>query len=164
MNQRGGYGDQIQLPQVQVPKIPGNILRGGLIILILLIMALTSFYTVDPEEVGIVLRFGRYVRTTDPGLHFLRPMFNSLSRDYISELAQLRVPWLAMYGERDPIVNVSEAIENIHQYVHLTQNGAVEIVLIENVGHSFANPETGEWVHNEYIVLNWLAEKLGIGI
>lgn len=32
---------------------------------------LQSFYTVSPEEQGVVLRFGKYVRTTDPGLHFV---------------------------------------------------------------------------------------------
>lgn len=32
---------------------------------------LQSFYTVGPEEEGVVLRFGKYSRTTGPGLHFL---------------------------------------------------------------------------------------------
>ncbi|RMF09985.1 MAG: FtsH protease activity modulator HflK [Alphaproteobacteria bacterium] len=30
-----------------------------------------SFYTVGPEEEGVVLRFGKYDRTTGPGLHFM---------------------------------------------------------------------------------------------
>ena len=29
----------------------------------------TTFYQVPPEAVGVVLRFGRYVRTAEPGLH-----------------------------------------------------------------------------------------------
>jgi membrane protease subunit HflK len=33
----------------------------------------SSFYTIAPEEVGVVLRFGEYVRTTDPGLHLKAP-------------------------------------------------------------------------------------------
>jgi membrane protease subunit HflK len=33
----------------------------------------TALYTVDPEEVGIILRLGQYVRSTDPGLHFKIP-------------------------------------------------------------------------------------------
>ena len=43
---------------------------GGLLILIL---AFTSFFTIDPEETGLILRFGKYVRSTDPGLHFKIP-------------------------------------------------------------------------------------------
>ena len=34
----------------------------------------TSFYQVDPDEMGVVLRFGRYVRTTPPGLRMMLPL------------------------------------------------------------------------------------------
>jgi membrane protease subunit HflK len=45
------------------------------IVLAVLALALlfTAFYTVDPEEVGVVMRFGKFVTTTDPGLHFKLP-------------------------------------------------------------------------------------------
>ncbi|MCA9406077.1 MAG: FtsH protease activity modulator HflK, partial [Candidatus Omnitrophica bacterium] len=42
-------------------------------ILILLFIAATSFYSIDQEEVGVIRRFGKYVRTTDPGLHWKLP-------------------------------------------------------------------------------------------
>jgi modulator of FtsH protease HflK len=51
----------------------GKYLRFGLGILILLAGAYTSFYTVQPSEEAVVTRFGRYDRTTSPGLHFLAP-------------------------------------------------------------------------------------------
>ena len=38
-------------------------------ILAAIVLLATTFYQVQPEAVGVVLRFGRYVRTTDPGLH-----------------------------------------------------------------------------------------------
>jgi modulator of FtsH protease HflK len=38
-----------------------------------LILLAVTFYQVQPEEVGVVLRFGRYVRTSDPGLHMRMP-------------------------------------------------------------------------------------------
>ncbi len=31
------------------------------------------WYTVEPEEVGLVLRFGKYIKETQPGLHFKLP-------------------------------------------------------------------------------------------
>jgi membrane protease subunit HflK len=37
-------------------------------------MALTTFYTINQDEVGIVQLFGRYVRTTQPGLNFKLPL------------------------------------------------------------------------------------------
>lgn len=33
----------------------------------------TSFYTIKQDEAGVVLRFGKFVRITDPGLHFKLP-------------------------------------------------------------------------------------------
>ena len=53
----------------------GKFPRGGWIIAILvaLYFATTMFYTVAVDEVGVVQRFGRYVRTTQPGLNFKLP-------------------------------------------------------------------------------------------
>ena len=50
---------------------------GGAIILILILLlagwALTGFYRVNPQQQGVVLRFGEWVRTTSPGLHYHLP-------------------------------------------------------------------------------------------
>ena len=34
---------------------------------------MTSFYRVDASDQGVVLRFGRHLRTTEPGLHMKLP-------------------------------------------------------------------------------------------
>ena len=52
-------------------KLPGGPLL--IVLLLLILLASTMFYTVKPSEVGVVQRFGRYVRTTQPGLHFKLP-------------------------------------------------------------------------------------------
>jgi len=44
-----------------------------ILILILLYLGASAFYTVAVDEVGVVQRFGKYVRTTSPGLHFKMP-------------------------------------------------------------------------------------------
>lgn len=55
--------------------IPGG--GGGKLLWVFVLLGLVgiwlmnSFYTVEPEEQGIVLRFGEYARTTPPGLHFI---------------------------------------------------------------------------------------------
>ncbi len=41
--------------------------------LILLVGAGSSFYTVEPEEEAVIIRFGRYVSTEPSGLHFKLP-------------------------------------------------------------------------------------------
>ena len=71
-NPGGDEGPQI--PEIKLPQLNINVLKymiGGVLVLVI---ALTSFYTIDPEETGLVLRFGEYVRSTDPGLHFKIPL------------------------------------------------------------------------------------------
>lgn len=52
-------------------KLPG----GPLLILIVLLIFLgtSTFYTVGVDEVGVIQRFGRYVRISQPGLNFKLP-------------------------------------------------------------------------------------------
>ncbi|MDY6980510.1 MAG: FtsH protease activity modulator HflK, partial [Pseudomonadota bacterium] len=53
-------------------KFGGGVL--GVVVLILLVWgALTSFYTVQPEQRAVVKRFGSVTGITDPGLHFKLP-------------------------------------------------------------------------------------------
>ncbi|WP_434783432.1 FtsH protease activity modulator HflK [Haloferula sargassicola] len=58
-----------------MPKIhlPGKAVLAAPVALLLVIGAWTSFYQVEAEEVGVVLRFGKYVGTTEPGLRFKMP-------------------------------------------------------------------------------------------
>ena len=41
---------------------------------LLLVLAFTSYYTVPPDSQGVVLRFGRFSSTEEPGLHFKLPL------------------------------------------------------------------------------------------
>lgn len=45
----------------------------AVIALVVIILANTIFYTVGPESVGVIQRFGAYARTTPPGLHMKMP-------------------------------------------------------------------------------------------
>jgi len=57
--------------------LPGGNLGGkGLAIIVLaavVIWVFSGFYRVDPDEYGIVLRFGKYVREAKPGLNYHLP-------------------------------------------------------------------------------------------
>lgn len=46
----------------------GGAIAWGAAGLLVVIALFTSLYQVQPEEVGVVVRFGQYVRTTEPGL------------------------------------------------------------------------------------------------
>ena len=56
--------------------IPQNVFKyGGWVVLgvVLIVVLATSFYMVDTDEKGVVLRFGKFVRITEPGLHAKLP-------------------------------------------------------------------------------------------
>jgi membrane protease subunit HflK len=57
--------------------LPGGGGSGRAIILLLILLlagwAITGFYRVNPQQQGVVLRFGEWVRTTSPGLHYHLP-------------------------------------------------------------------------------------------
>lgn len=63
---------EVNLPDEGMPKLPpikpGPWLVPILAALIAFAAAGTMFYQVGPDEVGVVQRFGKYVRTTQPGL------------------------------------------------------------------------------------------------
>ena len=54
-------------------KVPRGLLTALPLILLALLLMWTTVYTVDPEEVGVVLTFGAFTKITDPGLHFKMP-------------------------------------------------------------------------------------------
>lgn len=63
------FDDMIE--KIKTIKLPG----GSIFIAVIIagLLALTCFFTVGVDEVGVVQRFGRYDRTTQPGLSFKLP-------------------------------------------------------------------------------------------
>ncbi len=60
--------------EIKLPKIKPTYIRYGAAVIVILILAFGSIYQIAPEEIGVILRFGKFVRTTDPGLHFKIPL------------------------------------------------------------------------------------------
>ena len=67
-----GGGKKIQL---DFPEITTRTVLIGAGLLLALVGGVTSFYTVQADEEGVVLRFGKYQSTQSPGLHFKMPFF-----------------------------------------------------------------------------------------
>jgi len=51
----------------------GKPILAAVVVVIGLVLINSTFYTVEPEEVGVILRFGEYERVTDPGLRLKLP-------------------------------------------------------------------------------------------
>ena len=63
---------EFKLPQL--PKIPMKFILYGVIAVAVIVMLVGSFYQVSPDQMGVIQRFGKFVRTTEPGLHFKLPL------------------------------------------------------------------------------------------
>ncbi len=65
--------DDFPSMELKLPKIKGGVVKLVVAAVIVLIILFGSFYTISPEEIGVILRFGKFVRTTEPGLHLKIP-------------------------------------------------------------------------------------------
>jgi len=76
----GGRRVPPQFSQLKLPKLHGKGLRilVGAILLVLLFAG--GYYQVEPDEVGVIQRFGAYVRTTDPGPHLKIPLAEMVTK------------------------------------------------------------------------------------
>lgn len=68
------------MPKIPVPKFNPAVIPFVLVIL-LLAGSSTLFFQVGPDEIGVVQRFGKFVRTTNPGLHFKLPFSIETNRN-----------------------------------------------------------------------------------
>ena len=59
--------------RARLPQIPPGVVKAAVALIVVATASLGTLYQVQPEEVGVVLRFGRYVRTTEPGLRAKLP-------------------------------------------------------------------------------------------
>src|SRR5581483_3651788 len=48
--------------------------------IVIIVVASQMFYQVGPDEAGVVTRFGRYVRTSGPGLRVMMPFIESVTK------------------------------------------------------------------------------------
>ena len=71
----------------RIPDTPEELFRQGrqgfqnfnklipsvIALLLALGVVLSSFYSIEPNELGVIRRFGKYIKTTQPGLHWKLP-------------------------------------------------------------------------------------------
>ena len=79
VNSNGNYGNNIP----DVPPIVKKILshtRSIILGVVAVILLFSSFFQIDPEEVGVITRFGKYVRTVEPGLNMKIPFVEKVTK------------------------------------------------------------------------------------
>lgn len=59
---------------IEIPEFPKRWIYLAIVGVLGLWLLFSGFYTVDADEVGVIQRFGKYIRTTEPGLHLKIPL------------------------------------------------------------------------------------------
>ena len=76
----------IDVNQLRKFKISGNRLLLALVVLLAVILLFNTFYSVQPDEVGVVVRFGAYVPPpTPPGLRFKIPFVDTVYKVQVQQ-------------------------------------------------------------------------------
>ena len=72
--------DNININDLKVPKVDLKKIKFPIFIGLLFLTIFFCFYTVDANENAVVLRLGKFLHTTDPGLHFKIPFIDSIHK------------------------------------------------------------------------------------
>lgn len=65
---------------IKLPKIKPVVVKLAVVGILILILIFSSIYQIGPEKIGVILRFGKFIRTTDPGLHMKIPLVETLTK------------------------------------------------------------------------------------
>jgi membrane protease subunit HflK len=54
-------------------SISGSVIGRIVLVIVVLVLIVSGVYSIDADEVGVIQRFGKYVRKTEPGIHLKIP-------------------------------------------------------------------------------------------
>ena len=84
----GGGGGEDLLKDLK-KKIPA---LGVIVVVGIIVIGLFgAFYTIAPEEIGVVKRFGKVVRTTQPGPHLKVPFIEKVLKPQVTKVHRMEV-------------------------------------------------------------------------
>lgn len=106
-----GGGNSNQGSGGDFPQLSGGIVFA-LIAAVIAIWAALGIYQVDQQERAVVLRFGKYIDTVEPGLRWNPPIVDYVEKVNTTKVRSGRVKGL-MLTEDDNIVDVSLSVQYI---------------------------------------------------
>ncbi len=71
-------GRVIDIGNLRPPDIPFRAIGAGVLLLLAVVLVFNTFFTIGPEEVGVILRFGKFSATVEPGLRFKIPIVDQV--------------------------------------------------------------------------------------
>ena len=67
-------------PNFSADNIPKGALGAGAIVLVILLILFSTYFTIDQGERGVILHNGAIVGEAEPGLHFKMPIITSIAK------------------------------------------------------------------------------------
>jgi membrane protease subunit HflK len=114
--------------EIRMPKIPKGAIKIGIIVLIAVVVLWGAFYQIAPDEMGVILRFGKFVRTSEPGLHFKWPLgIEALTKVPVQR--QLKMEF--GYRTTNPGVRSEFAVPEEAQKESVMLTGDLNVVTVE---------------------------------
>ncbi|TXH24959.1 MAG: FtsH protease activity modulator HflK [Elusimicrobia bacterium] len=134
---RAGGGDRDgERPPVQFdPKFLGGGI-GLLLSLVVVVWLASGFYIVDASQVGVVLQFGRYKESTDPGLRWRLPYpIQSHELVNVSGVRTLEIGYRG--SEKNKVLKEALMLTDDENIINI--QFAVQYILKDPVDYVFAN-------------------------
>ncbi len=127
----------------RIPKLGAGIWVLGAILLLLWLS--TGIYTVAPDERGVVMRFGKMVRVTDPGPHLRLPWpIESVLKPQVTEVQRIEVGfWTVTAGP-------PAEYETVEQEARML-TGDENIVSLEFIVQFRVKREQGKYAVKDYL-------------
>lgn len=117
-------GERVEIPAALNPRTIGL----GIVVIIVLILLIGSIYQISPEEVGVILRFGKFIRITEPGLHLKLPLgIESLKKVQVQR--QLKEEFGFRTAKAGVRTQYAHTAESIREAVMLT--GDLNVAMVE---------------------------------
>jgi membrane protease subunit HflK len=133
-NGNGNGGGGPKMPQLSFRQFGGGI--GALLVLILVVWLASGFYIVDANQRGVVLRFGQYVQTTEPGLRWRLPY--PIESNEIVDLSGVRTVEVGYRGsERNKVLREALMLTDDENIINI--QFAVQYVLSSPENYVFNN-------------------------
>jgi membrane protease subunit HflK len=130
----GNGGGGPRMPQLSFRQFGGGI--GALLVLILVVWLASGFYIVDANQRGVVLRFGQYVQTTEPGLRWRLPY--PIESNEIVDLSGVRTVEVGYRGsERNKVLREALMLTDDENIINI--QFAVQYVLSSPENYVFNN-------------------------
>ena len=141
----GGGGDRPERAPGGPAIGPGGAKGVGVLIAVavVLVLGFKSFYTVDPAERGVILRFGAYEEVTEPGPHLLIPFVDQVVKVNVDQISSFRHKALMLTSDENIVdieLTVQSRIQDAVDYLFQDQNpektirDATETAVRETIG------------------------------